>query len=134
MMKKAITVFLLTAAMGMPAMAADMYARRPLPAPMPVCDWCGLYLGVNAGVGVGVDSFNTSVSASGPDFPGNAFLSSSDTLALTGGLFGGQIGYNWQAGGWVFGGEFDWDWSGQKNTSSKAAQNFGRPRRVGLAY
>ena len=131
-MKKAITAALLAAAMGLPAMAADL--SRPLPPPMPVCEWCGLYLGINAGVGVGVDLFNTSVSASGPDFPGNAFLNSSDKHALTGGLFGGQIGYNWQAGSWVFGGEFDWDWSGQKNTSSKSAQNLGGLGEFGLAY
>jgi len=130
-MKKAITAALLAAAIGMPAMAADLANPPPPPTPIPpppptpICEWCGLYLGINAGVGVGVDSFNTSISAGGPDFPGNAFLSSSDTHALTGGLFGGQIGYNWQAGNWVFGGEFDWDWSGQQNTSTKAAQNLG---------
>ena len=124
-MKKAIAASLLAAAMGTPAMAADMYAGRPLPPPIPLCDWCGFYLGVNAGVGVAVDSFTTSVSAGGPNFPGNAFLSSSDTHALTGGLLGGQFGYNWQSGNWVFGGEFDWDWSGQQNTSSKTAQNLG---------
>ena len=91
-MKKAITTALLAAAISMPAMAADL--ANPPPPPTPICEWCGLYLGINAGVGVGVDSFNTSISAGGPDFPGNAFLSSSDTHALTGGLFGGQIGYN----------------------------------------
>jgi outer membrane immunogenic protein len=124
MMKKAIIAGLIFGTTVAPAIAADLYARSAPPL-MPVCEWCGVYLGANAGVGVGVDSFNTSVSASGPDFPGNAFLSSSDTHALTGGLFGGQIGYNWQSANWVWGGEFDWDWSGQTNTSSKAAQNLG---------
>jgi outer membrane immunogenic protein len=95
MMKKAIIAGLAFGTMVVPAMAADMYVRSPPPPLMPVCEWCGVYLGANAGHSVGVDSFNTSVFATGPDFPGNAFLSSSDTHALTGGLFGGQIGYNW---------------------------------------
>jgi outer membrane immunogenic protein len=33
---------------------------------------------------------------------------------LNGGLFGGQIGYNWQASNWVFGIETDAQWTGQR--------------------
>ena len=73
-MKKAIVTGLVFGSMVVPAIAADLYARSAPPL-MPVCEWCGVYLGANAGIGVGVDSFNTSVSASGPDFSGNAFLS-----------------------------------------------------------
>ena len=35
---------------------------------------------------------------------------------LKGGLAGGQIGFNWQAGMFVFGAEVDGQWSGQEST------------------
>jgi len=37
-------------------------------------------------------------------------------------MAGGQIGYNWQSSNWVLGVEADWDWSGQRGTTS--VQNF----------
>ena len=36
----------------------------------------------------------------------------------SGAIAGGQIGFNWQAGMFVFGGEIDGQWSGQENTFS----------------
>ena len=38
----------------------------------------------------------------------------------SGAIAGGQIGFNWQAGMFVFGGEIDGQWSGQENTFSVA--------------
>jgi outer membrane immunogenic protein len=35
-----------------------------------------------------------------------------------GGIAGGQVGFNWQAGMVVFGAEFDAQWSGQSNAVS----------------
>ena len=38
----------------------------------------------------------------------------------SGAIAGGQIGFNWQAGMFVFGGEIDGQWSGQENTFTAA--------------
>jgi opacity protein-like surface antigen len=46
---------------------------------------------------------------------GNASLFGSSSPR--GGIAGGQIGFNWQAGMVVFGAEFDAQWSGQQNTA-----------------
>jgi outer membrane immunogenic protein len=122
-MKRVVAVALAFGTLAAPAMAADLYVKAP--APIAVCEWCGLYVGVNAGYSLGVDRYTTTVSGF-PTFaglPNNPLLSGGDTRALTGGMFGGQIGYNWQAGNIVFGGEFDWDWSGERNSSYKSAQD-----------
>ena len=37
---------------------------------------------------------------------------------MNGGLFGGQIGYNWQTSNWVFGIETDAQWTGQKGSTN----------------
>jgi outer membrane immunogenic protein len=78
------------------ASAADlprpMYTKAP-PLIAPVGDWTGFYLGVNIGYGFG----SASVNAGG--------ITGSENL--DGVLGGGQIGYNWQNGAWVFGLEVD---------------------------
>src|SRR4051794_2791699 len=40
--------------------------------------------------------------------------------SLSGAIAGGQIGFNWQAGMFVFGGEIDGQWSGQQSTFTVA--------------
>src|SRR5262249_21972499 len=37
------------------------------------------------------------------------------TITPAGGIFGGQLGYNWQSGNWVVGVEGDGQWAGQKD-------------------
>jgi outer membrane immunogenic protein len=59
----------------------------PAPAPSPIYSWAGVYAGVNIGYEWG-DVTNTPASPSG----------------VAG---GGQLGYNWQNGQFVFGGEAD---------------------------
>jgi outer membrane immunogenic protein len=81
--------------------AADLSARPYLKAPPPaaVYNWTGLYVGANGGYGSGhVSSFDTVVGTSTSHDP-------------SGGLAGGQIGYNWQIATWVFGVEADGDWA-----------------------
>jgi outer membrane immunogenic protein len=81
------------------ASAADMSRPFPpysRPAYSPVYNWTGLYAGINGGYGWGSSTWNV-------------FPSSFDT---NGGLFGGQLGYNWQSGQFVTGLEGDIDWSG----------------------
>ena len=78
-----------------PATAADMPARMPVKAPVVVqsaYNWSGFYVGVHAGYAWG------------------EFTSASDPTIdhePTGGLFGGQVGYNWQVNQFVFGLEAD---------------------------
>ena len=69
---------------GMPAEAA----------PAPVYDWSGFYIGGHAGYG---------------DIDNDGFFASSVDLSFGGGAFvtGGQVGWNWQQDGWVFGAEAD---------------------------
>jgi outer membrane immunogenic protein len=106
--------------------AADMPVKAPV-APMvcPTCNWSGFYIGVNAGGSIGVDSNVDRLSGfpTGGGFPNNPYLSSDDKRALPGGLGGAQIGFNWQAGNWVFGGEADWQYSNERSTLTVTGQD-----------
>jgi outer membrane immunogenic protein len=98
--------------------AADLPVRPPAPAPVmaPVWNWNGFYIGVNGGYSWGhasrdLNFFN----------PLNGVLIASGTGGgrdMNGGLFGGQIGYNWQMSNWVFGIETDAQWTGQKGDTT----------------
>src|SRR3954447_5379503 len=82
---------LLTA--SLPATAADLGPSRMQPVKAPAYlpfNWGGWYAGLNLGGGF------------------------SD---VSGVIFGGQIGYNWQFGQWVFGVETDIQFSAQDNDS-----------------
>jgi outer membrane immunogenic protein len=104
------------AVIAVPAMAADMssarmYTKAPMPAP--VFSWTGFYLGANIGGGWAqvTDSATAAV-------PGIGTFSASPSSTASGVIGGGQIGYNWQAGNFVFGVEADIDGSGEKSTST----------------
>ena len=90
------------------ANAADLgRPRMPVKAPAyvaPYYNWTGFYIGINGGGGFGRSEWS--------DPFGTASANTS------GGLAGGTIGYNYQAGPWVFGVEGDGDWSGIKGTAS----------------
>src|SRR6202158_2011747 len=81
------------------ACAADMgrpvYKAPPQVYIAPVYNWTGFYIGANGGYGWG----STNWSALGSNFD------------VKGGLFGGQVGYNWQFGQFVYGLEADVDWT-----------------------
>jgi outer membrane immunogenic protein len=88
------------------ASAADMAVKaRPAPPPImaPVYNWTGFYIGANGGWGSSHNcvDFVTAGGVVGVDACRDA----------TGGLIGGQIGYRWQAGQWVFGLEAQGDWA-----------------------
>jgi outer membrane immunogenic protein len=94
----ALTTFVLAASGS--AFAADIAVKAPLPAPVPVYNWTGWYVGVNAGASFGraktdfnVDSFTAAGTVSHVNLPGFA---GSDTEHPSGFMGGGQIGYNWQ--------------------------------------
>ena len=100
------TIGLVALGMTAPASAADL---RPRPAPPPppmvaaIYDWSGFYIGGNGGWG---QSRNCVDFGTFPD----------GCRERSGGLAGGQLGYRWQTGTWVFGLEGQGDWADLSNT------------------
>src|SRR5689334_17433089 len=114
-MLKMKKVVFLAAAILFPgaASAADMAVKaRPLPPPAPIFTWTGFYIGVNGGWAFdGWDDDRTGnlvafSPALAPAVAGGAVAPFLNTRH-EGGFGGGQIGYNWQAGQFVFGLETD---------------------------
>ena len=99
------------------AMAADLPVKAPPPAPgAPVWNWTGFYIGVNGGYSWGRSSRDLNFFN-----PLNGVTLASGTGGgrdMNGGLFGGQLGYNWQTSNWVFGIETDAQWTGQKGSTT----------------
>ena len=109
-MKKLVLVASILASTTVAASAADMapryYSKAPPPMIAPIYNWGGFYVGVNGGWGSSHNCWsNTAVL--GVAFPalGEGCHDS------TGGTVGGQVGYRWQAGNWVFGLEAQGDWA-----------------------
>jgi outer membrane immunogenic protein len=116
-------VTLAVVGLAAPAVAADLPARtytKAPPAPLAaVYDWTGFYIGANGGYGSSRDcrrNLNIALDLGCYD--------------ATGGVAGGQIGYRWQSGGWVFGLEAQGDWADLKgstqNLNPLAAPTFGQ--------
>jgi outer membrane immunogenic protein len=77
--------------------------------PSPMWNWTGFYLGGNVGYGWGTSPSSLAFSdTTGP------LITQSASLHIDGVIGGGQAGYNWQMGNWVFGLEADIQGSGQK--------------------
>jgi outer membrane immunogenic protein len=90
------------------ATAADLPRQAPIyKAPAyaaPMFNWTGAYIGLNAGGGWGKSNWSNI----------------GDKFDVSGGMVGATVGYNWQFGTWVIGGEADIDW-----TNIKGSGNFG---------
>ncbi|QWG20945.1 porin family protein [Bradyrhizobium sediminis] len=103
------------------ASAADLaprYTKAP-PVMVEVWNWTGFYIGGNAGYSWGrsnsdVSYFNTATGL--PIVPPAGSITSA-AFDMNGGIAGGQAGYNWQTGSWVWGVEADIQWSGEKGSS-----------------
>src|SRR3954471_3523588 len=100
------------------ASAADLPVKAPPLAPMmaPAWNWNGFYIGINGGYSWGRSSRDLNFFN-----PLNAVVIATGTGGgrnMDGGLFGGQIGYNWQGSNWVFGIETDAQWTGQKGSTT----------------
>src|ERR1700730_14883246 len=93
------------AALAEPTAAADLSRRyEPVPkAPIyaPLYNWTGFYVGINGGGAWGHSTWDRT-----------------GGFDPKGGLAGGTIGYNWQAGRWVFGLEGDLDWTNINGTTT----------------
>src|SRR5262249_39224872 len=92
------------------AQAADM----PIKAPRyiePAASWAGWYIGANAGAAWLHTDANISYL--------NRGARDNNTFSKTGFIGGGQIGYNWQHGNFVFGLEGDFSGLSAKNTGDR---------------
>jgi len=120
-MRSLMLAFVLCSAAGSAALAADLPPAPPpppprapatyVPAPIPLYNWTGFYLGPNIGYG-----FTSSSTLS--DSQGSTFTNTTSQSFLG----GGQVGVNWQFwGGVVIGAEADFDWlPNTKNTVTAA--------------
>ena len=104
-------IVLTVAAFAAPAFAADLPQRTyaPVKAPMmaAVYDWTGFYIGANGGYGTSRNCWGV-VPAGGVVIPDGCHSQS-------GGVIGGQAGYRWQAGQFVFGLEGQGDWANMRS-------------------
>jgi outer membrane immunogenic protein len=94
------------------ASAADLGARPYTKAPSPmiaaVYDWSGFYIGLNGGGGWSGKCWDIVTNILGaPVIP----PVSEGCHTASGAVAGGQFGYRWQAGAWVFGVEAQGDWA-----------------------
>jgi outer membrane immunogenic protein len=106
----------LAALAAAPALAADLAARPYVKAPVmipAVYDWSGFYVGINGG-GASSHECLTINSVAGTALTP---ATSEGCHNATGGLVGGQFGYRWQSGGWVFGVEAQGDWADLKGSN-----------------
>jgi len=109
-------------AFAAPAAAADLAARPYTKAPPLIAatyDWSGFYVGANGGWGSSRKCWDNLTGA-------GVFFANEGCHNATGGVAGGQIGYRWQSGQWVFGveGQGNWaDFSGDNTSALFATRN-----------
>jgi opacity protein-like surface antigen len=95
------------------ALAADVPVKAPPAPPVPAWSWAGFYLGMQTDIFGGRTKFSDPFGAS-------IF---GDRASTPGYGLGGQIGYNWQAGRWVYGLETDAAWLGSSSTVTCGASS-----------
>jgi len=102
-------VGLVAVGLAAPASAADLAARPYTKAPPPmiaaIYDWSGFYVGLNGGGGWSHKCWDQNTGL------GGTFFASEGCHDASGAVAGGQIGYRWQSGAWVFGLEAQGDWA-----------------------
>ena len=113
-------------------LAPRMYAKAPIIPPV-VYDWNGFYIGGNVGYGwgrastdgnqTGTQSVSEFTAIGGTLLPGFPVVTPLGTVPLTGRanangvIGGGQAGYNWQRGTWLFGLEADIQGSDERGSA-----------------
>ena len=115
-MKKFLLGAIAVVAMAAPAVAADLaaqpYTKAPAPVVMAAYDWSGFYIGANGGGAWSRKCWDLSPQTI------NLFVIPPFTIGgpegchdATGATAGGQVGYRWQAGAFVFGLEAQGNWA-----------------------
>src|SRR6266446_9167883 len=111
------TVGLVALGMTAPASAADLAARPYTKAPPMIAaiyDWSGFYIGANGGWGSSRNCWDV--------LPPFAVVATAEGCHdATGGVAGGQVGYRWQSGGWVFGLEAQGNWADLRGSNTSLA-------------
>ncbi|WP_315831052.1 outer membrane protein [Bradyrhizobium prioriisuperbiae] len=106
------------------ASAADLAARPYTKAPPPVLDpiynWTGFYIGGNGGYGWSRVEHEDLIPGFGGFWTSGTMnpLGPTQTLKPQGAVYGGQMGYNWQAANWVFGLEGQFNGADLKRTDT----------------
>src|SRR5262245_6855022 len=96
---------LATTVLGGAAQAADL-PRKALPPPAPpLFTWTGFYIGAHVGAGWGTKEWHDFADVDRSEI--DLFPGPQGSYNVNGFLGGGQIGFNWQSGWWVFGIEAD---------------------------
>jgi len=106
-MKKLLVAGIAVAAFcGVPALAADLPTKAPAysPPPTPMFNWTGFYVGIEGGGTWGSSTHNFTNGTHSP-------------FDVSGGLVGGTIGYNWQAGHLLAGLEGDLSWASSSGST-----------------
>jgi outer membrane immunogenic protein len=112
-MKKILLATTCLALSSVTAMAADMTMPMQTKAPAysaPAFSWTGFYIGAQVGGGTLSD-------------PQNNFEGAATMTGGKGAIAGGQLGYNYQDGNWVFGVEGEGYWSGIKDSLDSSFVN-----------
>jgi outer membrane immunogenic protein len=129
-MKKFLIAAVAFVALAGPALAADMapapYTKAPAVIPPPVYSWTGWYVGVNGGYidRNGANVYGTPVAndgSTGAATPYAGLIAAAVTNNVgrsSGGLGGGQVGYNWEINKAVFGFEADIDGVSAKSSTT----------------
>ncbi len=103
-MKKFLLGTIGAIAMAAPAFAADLPPRAAPPVYVaPIYDWTGFYIGANGGWGSSRNCWGV--------VPLAGVTINDGCASRSGGVFGGQMGYRWQSGQFVFGLEGQGDWA-----------------------
>lgn len=120
------------AAISIPAAsAADLAPRIFTKAPPSPDNWSGGYVGISGGGGFG-HSNQTDLGGPGLGGGGGGGGGVGDgSYSVNGGLLGGTIGYNWQAGRWVYGFEGDYSWADVSGRSDTCGLSAGNPHPCG---
>jgi outer membrane immunogenic protein len=95
------------------AEAADLPLRQAAPMAVPVANWAGWYAGVNVGV-ANVDMLRRDEDGEPRDYSSNK----------NGFIGGGQLGYNWQRGYFVYGLEADISGLAAKQTWASGSKSY----------
>ena len=120
---KAIATAAFAAMAAIPAASAADLAPRYTKAPpvvVEVWNWTGFYIGGNAGYSWGRSNTDVSYfnSVTGLPIVPPAGSITNAAFDINGAIAGGQAGYNWQTGSWVWGVEADIQWSGEKGRAN----------------
>jgi len=108
------TVSLGVLALMSPALGADLPMKAG-PVVTPLYDWSGFYVGVFGGGGMGNHNYGNGTP--------NGFANYLINYDSTGGIGGGEVGYNVQSGSMVVGVEGDGFWSGIKGSDLSQFNN-----------